>query len=32
MKEAGAWDNPEARKRMVQKFAEWDRANKNNRG
>ena len=32
IKEAGAWDNPEARRRMISKFAEWDRANKNNRG
>jgi len=32
IKEAGAWDNPEARKRMINKFAEWDRANKTNRG
>jgi len=29
IKEAGAWENPEARKRMINKFAEWDRANKN---
>jgi hypothetical protein len=29
IKEAGAWDNPEARKRMISKFAEWDRQNKN---
>jgi hypothetical protein len=28
IKEAGAWDNPETRKRMAKKFAEWDRANK----
>lgn len=32
IKEAGAWDNPDARKRMINKFAEWDRANKSNRG
>ena len=29
IKEAGAWENPDARKRMINKFAEWDRANKN---
>jgi hypothetical protein len=27
MKEVGAWDNPERKKRMVQQFMEFDRAN-----
>lgn len=27
MKEVGAWDNPERKKRMVQQFIEFDRAN-----
>ncbi len=29
MKEAGAWDNPELRKKMTQRFIDYDRANKN---
>jgi hypothetical protein len=29
MKEAGIWDNNEARNRMIKKFADWDRQNKN---
>ena len=29
MKEAGAWDNPERKKRMIQQFMAYDRANGN---
>ncbi len=29
MKEAGAWENPELRKKMTQRFIDYDRANKN---
>lgn len=28
MKEAGLWDNPKLRQKAVQKYAEWDRQNK----
>jgi len=28
MKEAGVWDNAAARQKTIQKYAEWDRANK----
>lgn len=28
IKEAGMWDNPEARAKMAKKFAEWDKLNK----
>ena len=28
MKEAGVWDNPAARQKTIQKYAEWDRTNK----
>ena len=28
MKEAGVWDNPDARKRATQRYMEWDRQNK----
>lgn len=31
MKEAGAWDNPERKKRMVENFIAYDRANGNRR-
>lgn len=31
IKEAGMWDNPDARAKMVKKFAEWDKQNKNSR-
>lgn len=29
MKEAGLWDNPKLRQKAIQKYAEWDRSNKN---
>lgn len=29
MKDAGAWDNPQRKKAMIQKFMEYDRLNKN---
>ena len=29
MKEAGAWENPELRRKMTQRFIDYDRANKN---
>jgi hypothetical protein len=29
MKEAGAWDNPEARQKMIKRFADYDRQQKN---
>jgi hypothetical protein len=29
MKDAGAWDNPERKKRMIQQFMSFDRANGN---
>jgi hypothetical protein len=29
IKEAGLWDNPQARQNAIRKYAEWDRANKN---
>lgn len=31
MKEAGLWDNPELRRKATEKYAMWDRANKNAR-
>ena len=32
IKEAGMWDNVEQRNKMIRKFADWDRQNKQNRG
>lgn len=32
IKEAGMWDNTEQRNKMIRKFADWDRQNKQNRG
>jgi hypothetical protein len=29
IKEAGLWDNPQARQNAIRKYAEWDRTNKN---
>jgi hypothetical protein len=29
MKEAGAWNDPEKKRKMIQRFVEFDRANKN---
>ena len=31
LKEAGLWNNPEARKNAIRKYAEWDRQNKDTR-
>jgi hypothetical protein len=30
MKEAGAWENPERKAKMIKQFIAYDRANRNN--